>query len=130
MTNRTRPKPAAASTGPPTDATGSCSILEQCRPGQRVRLPPAPQEIARSFITSLRFSMCAPSRHPASPPLPPPFRAGFPTTRASYERPPDRLVSFPVFTWRRRNETCIIYLRAPSWKVVFKFAEDSTDVHR
>jgi hypothetical protein len=55
-TNRTRPTLAAASESP----TGSCSILEQCRSGQRVRQPRAPQEIARSFITFLRFSFASP----------------------------------------------------------------------
>jgi len=119
-TNRTRPRPAAASTGPPTGATGSCSILEQCRPGQRVRLPPAPQEIARSFITSLRFSMCAPSRHPASPRLPPPFRAGFPTTRRA--RPtnvlPTDLSHFPLLrdadVMKRASFTCVLRLEKSS----------------
>lgn len=125
--NRTRPRPAAASVAPPTDATGSCNILEQCRPGQRVRLPSAPQEIARSFITFLRFSVVArtlaslvPSSSSFSSPTSSSSCAGSPRTRRA--RPtsaPTDLSHFPLLrdadVMKRASLTCV--LRLENWSL-------------
>lgn len=96
--------------------------------------PPRRKSRDHSSPSCVSLSLRAPSRHPCVLDL---FSSSSSssrgllrgTSRAPYERP-DRLVSFPAFTWRWCNETYITYLRAPSWKPVFKFAGDSTDVHR